>query len=207
MDLRYLVLQNSISRTRFYVILYFNLSTDIKANRDQINTEKFQNLNTERDDLVRSAEEFKEKLAIMQEDLVSKQDEILLLREEKMQLEMEKQELRVVQMDSAVSSESKNLADSVLNEVQMAELKKTNEDLSTENLSLADNLRTTMDQLAMLKEQVECAEGEKTANAERMSNEFLSKIKQQEEAIAQLQTELEQASQRQPQEKSNGNKW
>jgi len=142
----------------------------------------------------------------MQEDLVSKQDEILLLREEKMQLEMEKQELRVVQMDSAVSNESKNLADSVLNEVQMAELKKTNEDLSTENLSLADNLRTTMDQLAMLKEQVGCAEGEKTANAERMSNEFLSKIKQQEEAIAQLQTELEQASQRQPQEKSNGNK-
>jgi len=163
-------------------------------------------MNTERDDLVRSAEEFKEKLAIMQEDLVSKQDEILLLREEKMQLEMEKQELRVVQMDSAVSNESKNLADSVLNEVQMAELKKTNEDLSTENLSLADNLRTTMDQLAMLKEQVGCAEGEKTANAERMSNEFLSKIKQQEEAIAQLQTELEQASQRQPQEKSNGNK-
>jgi len=201
MDLRYLVLQNSNLRYS-----YFNLSTDIKANRDQINTEKFQNMNTERDDLVRSAEEFKEKLAIMQEDLVSKQDEILLLREEKMQLEMEKQELRVVQMDSAVSSESKNLADSVLNEVQMAELKKTNEDLSTENLSLADNLRTTMDQLAMLKEQVECAEGEKTANAERMSNEFLSKIKQQEEAIAQLQTELEQASQRQPQEKSNGNK-
>ena len=81
----------------------------------------------------------------------------------------------------------------------MAELEKTNEALSTENSSLTDKLRATMDQLALLKEQVELMESQKSSDVERVSNEFLLQIKQQQESITQLQSELEQANPKSPQ--------
>ena len=170
----------------------------MNSTQNDFTSEELANLNLEKQQLLQTAEELRQHITDLNVKLGSIQQEVGTLHEDKMQLKTENQELRVAQMENAVSGESKNLADSVLNEVQMSELKKTNEALSTDNLSLADDLRATMDQLTTFKNQIKEIEQQKAEKIAE-SESFLSQLKQQQAAIAQLKIELEQARQK-PQE-------
>lgn len=96
-----------------------------------------------------------QKIAALEEELGLNRDLIQTLESEKDQLAREKQDLVAEKMELVVSSESRNLAGDVLNDVEITSLKELNEELMKKNRLLEDEhstmKSTTLEQITDLK--------------------------------------------------------
>ena len=167
----------------------------LETNQSQIGSEDLEVLKSERQEYMTQSEELRNQLSALQEELKSNHEQIQILCSEKESLQQKKQELEVLQMESAVTNESKCLAGSVLSEVEISELKSHNDNLVSLNEKLSEDCEKGLRELNAIKEQLnkrcqEMVEAEEFFSQEKQQMALI--LQQSQDTNTKLQSEFDE---------------